>query len=179
MDIVSRFGVLEIVNEPNYTFRSADNGTRYAAETLLPSMLKPTSMHGVWLNGAPIAVFGAAGGCSTIHQHSAVLLDDNLYLAVGDSIVCFNLGGRELVWALPVDSATCFGIHYDARRDALISHGELEIARVSKDGKIVWTSSGADIFSEGLTLQPDFIQAIDFNRKVYRFDFSTGLEFTR
>lgn len=115
-------------------------------------------------------VFGAGGGCSSVHEHSAVVLGDDLYLAVGDSIVCLDLGKLELVWAASVDPATCFGIHYDSSRDALISHGELEIARVSKDGKVVWASSGADIFSEGLTLESEFIQAIDFNGKVYRFD---------
>ena len=58
--------------------------------------------------------------------------------------------------------------------DCLISHGELEIARVSLDGDIVWSESGKDIFSEGFRLVGDFVEAVDFNHKVYRFNIATG-----
>jgi hypothetical protein len=44
----------------------------------------------------------------------------------------------------------------------LISHGELEIARLAEDGSILWQTSGTDIFSEAFALRPEFIEAVDF-----------------
>ena len=45
---------------------------------------------------------------------------------------------------------------------------------LSLSGEVAWSSAGADIFSEGFELHPDYIEAIDFNRAVYRMDIATG-----
>jgi hypothetical protein len=63
---------------------------------------------------------------------------------------------------------------YSTKHHCLISHGELEISRVSLAGEVAWSFAGADIFSEGFALQPDSIEAVDFNRTVYRMDIVTG-----
>ena len=72
------------------------------------------------------------------------------------------------------DTATCFGV-YDAPGFAsIISHGELEIARLSYSGQLLWSASGRDIFSEGFRCLDSGIEVIDFNRSVYLFDYRTG-----
>ncbi|AJY03586.1 putative integron cassette domain protein [Burkholderia vietnamiensis LMG 10929] len=38
----------------------------------------------------------------------------------------------------------------------------------------MWQASGADVFSEGFRLLPAHIEAVDFNRTVYRLDYATG-----
>jgi len=76
---------------------------------------------------------------------------------------------------LQVDSATCFGVYYQGHHHALISHGELEIARISEDGQLLWSASGADVFSEGFSLLPHFIEVVDFNGQTYRFQYEHGL----
>jgi hypothetical protein len=86
-----------------------------------------------------------------------------------------NLRPFEIEWFVQVDAATCFGIYFDVPHSALISHGELEIARLSYDGAILWSRSGADIFSEGFSMLPGYVEAIDFNGQAYRFDYETGL----
>ena len=68
-----------------------------------------------------------------------------------------------------------FGIYFDESHSAFISHGELKIVRLSAAGQIVWSESGADIFSEGFALHPQFIEVIDFNGKIYRFRYEDGL----
>jgi hypothetical protein len=80
-----------------------------------------------------------------------------------------------MIWSVKVDSATCFGIYFDENHSAFISHGELEIARLSAVGKIIWRQSGADVFSERFALHPQFIEVIDFNRQTYRFRYEDGL----
>jgi hypothetical protein len=110
-----------------------------------------------------------------VHERSALVIHDKLYLAVGDHLACLSLEfPYRLVWSTRVDTATCFGVYWDSQRAALISHGELEIARLSLHGDLVCQASGADIFSEGFRLLPDYIEAVDFNRTIYRFDYVTG-----
>jgi hypothetical protein len=168
-------GVLEIVNESASLWGSADSARRYPDEVHLEEQgYLPTSRHGIEINGDPVVVFLAGGGCSTVHEHSAVHLDGCLYLAVGDHVVCLEIVSRKVKWAVPIDTATCFGVYYHSKLDALISHGELEIARFDRNGVILWTASGRDIFSEGVRLTEAWVEAVDFNRECYRFDYDTG-----
>ncbi|MBW3502561.1 hypothetical protein [Janthinobacterium sp. NKUCC08_JDC] len=173
--IFSELGEIKIVDEPSHTFGSQDNVHRYAQEKNLQPVYTPTSTHGVFLNGDPVVVFGAPGGCSSVHKHSALVLNSNLLLAVGDSVLCFSLNDLKLIWASVVDDATCFGIYYESKRMTLISHGELNIARLDENGKILWSSSGADIFSEGFRLEEEYIVVTDFNQRNYRINYETGV----
>ena len=165
---------IKIVDDPTYVFGSVDNVRRYKYEMPLASDESLTSIHGVLLNDEPIVVFGAGGGCSTVHEHSGLVMDSKLYLAVGDHIVCFVPLDHRLAWSSNVDSATCFGIYYNPGRHALLSHGELEIARINEAGEILWSSSGADIFSEGFRLEDEYISAVDFEGREYHFNYETG-----
>ncbi len=174
MQINCNAGSLELINEPTYSFGSADNVRRYVFAKNLDRDCCSTSIHGVLLNGEPLALFGDSGGCSGVHPNSAVILQDMLFLAVGRHVVCLRLEPFEFLWALQIDPCTCFGIHYEEAHDALISHGELEISRFTKDGARVWSSSGADIFSEGFKLGPQCIEVRDFEGTDYRFDYGSG-----
>ncbi len=46
--------------------------------------------------------------------------------------------------------------------------------RLTRDGVPVWSASGADVFSEGFGLHQDYIEAVGFDHRVYRFDYETG-----
>ena len=174
MLIQSDYGQIELVNELAYTFKSTDNVRLYSFSKQLDNKYGSTSIHGILLNGDPIAVFGDAGGCSGIHAHSALLHDGLLFLAVGRHIVCLKPMPFEFLWAVQTDTATCFGVHYSKPNRALISHGELEIARFSESGKLLWSASGKDIFSEGIDLRLEFIEVKDFNLEVYHIDYPNG-----
>lgn len=174
LTIFSALGKIEIVDERNYRLGAEDNARHYQQEYKLQNLYMPTSIHGVLLDDAPLAVFGAAGGCSAVHANSALTLDAKLYLAVGDTVVCFALDERTLCWATVVDPATCFGLYHQRERDALSSHGELEIARLDKHGSVLWASAGADIFSEGICLRHKCVDVTDFNGRAYRFDYQDG-----
>jgi hypothetical protein len=176
MLIDSTFGRIELINETAYTFCSTDNVHRYLFAKNLAEEFRPTSIHGVLLNGEPLAVFGDSGGGSGIHEHSAILIHGLLYLAVGSHVVCFRPTPFEYRWALQTDTATCFGVYFDETHNALISHGELEISRFTEEGQLVWSKSGADIFTEAFSLQPQFIEVLDFNKQTYHFNYGTGDE---
>jgi len=176
LKIPSAFGLVELVKTPMHRLGSADNTHDYPLELVIGDGHDLSSMRGVLVNGRPTALLAGSRGATGLHAHAAVVIDDALYIAVGDSVACLGLRPFALRWATRTDDATCFGVHFDASRSALISHGELEIARLSPDGHILWSASGADIFSEGLTLAADAVEAIDFNERRYRFDYDSGAE---
>jgi hypothetical protein len=175
MELVTRSGRrIEVLDEPTYTFRSTDNVRRYRREYLLGEVSRPVSICGLIVDEVPEAVIGAAAGATSIHEKSALVVDESLYLSVCDHIACFDLNPVSFRWGTKVDFAACFGVYFDASRDALISHGEVEIARLSREGRILWSVSGEDIFSEGFSLRPSYIEAIDFNGRKYRFSYDNG-----
>lgn len=174
MEFTSNRWTVQMVNEPTYTFGSADNVRKYGREYSLGSPhYHNSSVHGITTTAAS-AVVGAGGGASGIHNHSLVIVDDNCFVAVGDQICCMRLPELTLVWHLTVDPATCFGVFHSVKHQALFSHGELEIARLSLHGALIWATSGKDIFSEGFSLFDDHIEAVDFNGEIYRIDIESG-----
>lgn len=179
-DAKSSFRV-EITNELTYSFGSVDNVRRYDHEYLLGcERYRVTSRHALrcFKDGREVgsAILGAAGGASGVHERSMVLLGDRCFVAVGPFAVALELPSLTLVWSSEVDSATCFGLYVSSDGRALLSHGELEVARVTFAGEIVWQSSGADIFTEGFAVDHGVVRVIDFNGRSYVLDEATGHE---
>lgn len=84
----------------------------------------------------------------------------------------------NLEWKTISDSATCFGIHY-LGKDYVV-HGELEITRIDKDGKIVWKQRGRNIWTteeafDDFAVYGDYILATDWAYNRYKFDFDGKL----
>ena len=167
---------IELRNEPCHTFGSADNARTYDSEYLAVAARDVTSRHVVTCRAGETrlssVILGAGRGPSSVHAHSMVVQAGRCFVAVGSCIASLALPGLELLWLAEVDDATCFGV-YEVR-DGLISHGELEIARLSLDGAVLWHSSGADIFSEGIEVRADVVRATDFNGRTYEFALDTG-----
>jgi outer membrane protein assembly factor BamB len=175
MRIETPLGVIEVVNEPTYRFGSADNVRAYPfARKLQNESSEATSIHGLILDGKPLAVFGRGGGASGVHERSLVYCERHAYLAVGDCVICVDLEPFSFNWMLQTDSATCFGVYLEPRRRAFISHGELEISRFTADGRLLWQVSGADIFTGPFALHPGYIEATDWDGRVYCFSYEDG-----
>ena len=121
-------------------------------------------------------VVSANGGATTVHEHSAVVVDDVMLVAVCGHVVALQLSDLRVRWTCRVDAATCFGLHAVRRHDelVLISHGELEIARFTLDGRVVWSAGGPDIFTGDFGIVDDTIAAVDFNGNVITLSLLTG-----
>jgi hypothetical protein len=169
---------IDIFNEQTYTISSIDNVRIYDKEYDLYGQFEPSSRHGIFVttpSGSKYSsIILAGGGGSTVHQQSALILEDFLYIAVGDQICCMSLPQLQLAWHKKVDDATCFGIYYSQDNHCLISHGQLEIALITLKGDIEWRVSGKDIFFDGFSLFSDHIEVIDFNHERYRIDIING-----
>lgn len=179
--LVARPFDVEIRNEPTYSFASADKQRSYQHEYgLTGGGYQFTSRHGVrcWKDGEVVgsAVLGASGGATGVHDSSAVIARSQCFVAVGPCVAALALPTLALVWSTEVDAATCFGVYSSSDTQALISHGELEVARLTFGGAVVWTAGGADIFTEGFQIDRGVIRVLDFEKRSYNFDEKTGRE---
>jgi hypothetical protein len=175
-----RYGALTLtlLKEPTYTAGSADNARDYEREYDFARGNRPSSVHGLICRepdgGEHSCVLLAGGGADGVHEHSAVIADGRCFVAVGHVICSLSLPALDLGWVTKVDEVTCFGVYYSPEYDSLLSHGELEVARVSLAGEVVWSAGGRDIFTEGFRVVGDYVEAIDFAGRVYRFEIGTG-----
>ncbi len=171
---------VRIDNDPSFTFRSVDNPHSYDhAYRLDDEPYTPTSLHTVTVNqedGEPIAscILGATGGASGVHEHSAIIHTDSLLIAVGPFIASLQLPALTLNWKVKTDWATCFGVYHSPDNRCYVSHGEMDVAAVSYDGAIIWSNSGADIFTNGFSVTQNQVTAIDWNEDKYVWDIATG-----
>ncbi|HJU39058.1 MAG TPA: hypothetical protein VJ724_05750 [Tahibacter sp.] len=164
-------GAIELVDTPA---RDRDSAPEYRHVADFSGHARASCAHGLVVDGEPVALFLGGSGASGVHAHSAVVVRGFVYIAVGNRVACVRPRPYALVWSTVVDVATCFGVHHDAAHDALISHGELEIARVDDAGGIVWSTPGRDIFTGAIALHGDCIEAIDFAGTAHRFDYASG-----
>lgn len=116
----------------------------------------------------------ADGGASSVHDRSATVINRSCVVAVGSFVASLAIPDLRLQWATQTDAATCFGIFYSEKHHCLISHGEMEVARLSLDGQVVWRSGGADVFTNGIKVLDDLIHVVDFNEAPYSFEIATG-----
>jgi hypothetical protein len=178
VELASGSFVVTLLDDPTYTPGSADNVRRYDREYCLVQEYRPVSQYGLACRQSDgtthTCILLAGGGASRVHEHSAVIVNGSCFVGVGDMLCSLSLPSLDLEWATKVDTATCFGVYYCAQHKCLLSHGECEIARANLGGEIIWSTSGKDIFSEGFRIVGGHVEAIDFNREVYRIDIATG-----
>lgn len=170
--------VLTLLDDPTYSPGSADNLRAYGREYSFSEKYQPNSKYGVSCQrrdeSTHSCILLAAAGATRVNSKSAVIVGEHCFVAIGDTICSLTLPDLEMLWAKKVDTATCFGVYHLPNHNCLISHGELEIARLSLNGDVVWSAGGKDIFSEGFRLSGEYVEAVDFYHEVYRFDISTG-----
>ena len=124
-------------------------------------------------------VLTAGGSVSSLWEKSALLDGDRLLVACGYEVFCLLLPTLELLWHTQVDMATCFEII--PYQDDYITHGEVEISRLNKQGEILWQFSGKDILvspierTPSFTLTPEGIELVDFNYESYFIDYNGKL----
>jgi hypothetical protein len=165
---------------PRYDARSVDNkpGSKADEHFIEDNGYRASSRHRIaikdGLNLIISRVLLANGGASGVHEHSAFLHGDTGIIAVGPFACALQLPSLELLWHSRVDTATCFGVCDAPNYSSFVSHGELEIARVTYKGEIVWARAGRDIFSGDFAIGAHHAEAVDFNEVRYRFDLKTG-----
>jgi hypothetical protein len=118
------------------------------------------------------AVRLCASGAPTELDNGALLEGDRAVVAVGAWLFAIDLPSLQLEWAVEVDWASCFQV-FRLGRDYL-THGELSISRVSRDGNLRWQVSGRDIFTGPFSIDDGFALAEDWDKTRYRIDLERG-----
>jgi hypothetical protein len=164
---------------PRFDPRSADNACAREREYFPEDEgYRPNSRHRVSVMRDQTVVetcilFGGRGATG-VHGHSAFVREDTCHVAVGAFVCALKLPGLELAWAKQADFVTCFGIYDAPAFGGVISHGELEIARLSYEGQIVWSAKGEDIFTGQFTMGEEDAEVVDFNGMRYRVQLASG-----
>lgn len=113
-------------------------------------------------------------GATGIHKTSQVIGEDKIVICCSSSVFSLSIPDLKLNWKIKSDSVACFEIFKIV--GGFIVHGELDITRLSDDGKIVWSKSGGDIFMTYESEKDDFkivdglIYATDWENRKYVFD---------
>ena len=173
---------IDIYEDKTFTEGSADNVNQYDFVYFEKSGYRFPSVFGIktFLDDTLIksAVIGSIGGGTGIHDTSTILEKDKLLICCSDTVFCLSIPDLTLLWRTQADQATCFEIY--KYQDSYIVHGELEISRLDKDGKVLWQKSGADIFTtldgkDDFELKDNYILATDFENKTYKFSYNGQL----
>ncbi len=173
---------IEIVveNVPHYGIAEGESARQFDREMQLDTStdIYTTSKHSVTTlrSGDRLAsvILLAGGGATGVHEHSAIVVDDDLLIAVGPYITRLAVPSLDTKWTTETDDAACFGVYYSPKHRLILSHGELAIAALTPEGAIVWLTGGADIFTNGFTFDDNSIYARDFADRDYTFDIVTG-----
>jgi hypothetical protein len=171
---------IRLFNDPEHSIGSSDNKNTYLHYhfTNNSSDDNLSSKHGIKIfeNETEIGSCLVNGfeGATGIYENSFIIEDDVIILCCSDSVCCLNIPQLNMLWCTKVDLITCFQIF--KLDDDYIIHGETEISRIDKNGKIKWQFSGVDIFvtmdsKDEFIMFPDHIQLIDFGYKVYKIDY--------
>jgi hypothetical protein len=174
---------IEVFDDPAYKYGAADNIFNYSNHYFSEGAEEyPTSKHAVkvYLEDQVIysCILIGSGGATGLHQNSSLIDDDRLVICCCDSVFCLSLPNLDLRWKVQADQATCFQV-FKLQEDYLV-HGELQITRLDKAGKVKWQLGGADIFvslggEDEFKLERDHIMLTDFGRRIYKIDFDGRL----
>lgn len=173
---------VEIFSDKTYSVNSVDNKNEYKQIYLDKSEYHLSSKYGINIYEVDklisSALIGASGGSTCPHNNSVVVEENRITICCGNSIFSLRLPDLRLEWKSEADEATCFEIF--KYKDSFIVHGELEITRISNDGKILWKQSGGDIFTtlngeNTFKITDNCILATDWENRKYKFDFDGNM----
>jgi hypothetical protein len=109
------------------------------------------------------------------NSQSVKLLDNELIISLGFTLVSFDLDKMRLNWKIRPDMAEIFEF-YELKEDFIL-RGELQIHRVDRNGNVKWSYGGRDIWvnpngKKEVTIHEDEIELIDFESNRYFIDYN-------
>lgn len=174
--------VIKFFDESDYRFDSMDNIKTYDKTFVSGDKSALTSQIGIEIfeddKLKSSCIIGSEGGGTGITGNTTLISYGGLVVCCSNTVFKLTIPDLDLEWKTISDSATCFGIHY-LDKDYVV-HGELEITRLDKDGKIVWKQRGRDIWTtaeafDDFAVYDYHILATDWEYNRYKFDFDGQL----
>jgi len=130
---------------------------------------------GIEISNVTIYETNSASG---IYEDTFTVTDDKLLVISGNEIYCLEIPSLKLIWHKEFDQAANFAL-YKLEEDFII-YGEIGIFRITKEGKIVWSFWGRDIWvnlkdKNPFSIESDKIRLFDFESNEYVLDFNGNL----
>ncbi|MEI6950543.1 hypothetical protein V9K67_25390 [Paraflavisolibacter sp. H34] len=171
---------VELFDDTAFT-QTADSPTSYdkVIQEEKDKEFLPNSQHAIKVyKGEKLiktAIVVASGGGTGVQEDTALIDEKSLIVRCCNKVFSLSLPDLNINWVTEPDWATCFSVH--KYQDTYITHGEISIARIDKNGKVLWSYSGADIFvclykGTPFEMHDDFIELTDFNGSKYRIDYN-------
>lgn len=118
-------------------------------------------------------LIAAYGGGTGITETTTLINHERIVICCGNTVFKLTVPHLNLLWQTFCDPATCFGIYY-FEQDYIV-HGEFEISRLDKAGKIVWQRGGMDIWTtldvtDNFAVYDNYIVATDWGNNRHKFD---------
>jgi len=174
---------IEVFEDLNYILNSVDNLRQYKKIYFdgrqQENQFYPSSKYGIVIKECKIEISSILiceiGWTTKVSDNSFIIENDKIWISIANKIYCFKIPSLELIFKKEFDSFANFSI-YKLEEDILI-HGELEIFRISKEGDVIWTFGGRDIWVniEGkteLSIGNNTIRLFDFDSNEYVIDFN-------
>ena len=171
---------IELFDDSSFVINSRDSPTKYDViyngENYADHDFPTRHAIKVFKSGQIIrsAILLGAGGATGVTSDTALI--DNNHLIIRCSNQVFSLTLPDLIknWQVNPDWATCFSIY--KYQDTFIVHGETSISRIDRNGNILWSFGGTDIFVclyEGnpFEMHDNSISLTDFNGSKYKIDY--------
>ncbi|MCP2029481.1 outer membrane protein assembly factor BamB [Flavobacterium sp. HSC-32F16] len=173
---------VEVLDDPNYTLASTDNLRKYQKvfydEKHSEDRFDFTIKHAIIIKENETEISSALicefGGATGISDNSFFIEDYKIWILVCNKIYCLEIPSLNLIWQKELDSFTNFRM-YKLENDFII-HGELEIFRITKEGDVIWSFGGRDIWinAQGkneFVIENNTIRLFDFESNEYVLDF--------
>ncbi len=143
---------ISVRDEPTYSVNSTGNPRSYKYEYRRTEKYEHSSAYGVVVRAQNTIISSSillgVGGVTGVNKNSVAYDGNSLYVASGDALFALSYPALKLLWFRKVDFATCFGVYWLKEHNCLVTWGELNICRLTPEGKEVWSASGPDIFTE-------------------------------
>lgn len=170
---------IEVIDDKNYKLKSTNNLHQYRKIYFEENEYHPSSKHAVIVkeNGIEISsvIICETQGTTGIHENSFIIEDNKMWILVSNKVYCLEIPSLKIIWQKEFDQFTNFCIYQ--LEENFIIHGELEIFRITKEGNILWSFGGRDIWvnPEGkneLIIEENFIRLFDFESNEYIINFN-------
>lgn len=121
------------------------------------------------------------GSYYTPDEGFALPTGNQLFLMLNDQLLLFDPETMEITKRAELDILGTMIAAYPYKDDFIL-HGEIEILRVNKELKVLWSFSGLDIFvrrsrnEQAITFQEDRICLYDFYENYYEIDYHGTLK---
>lgn len=173
---------IEVSDDPDYNLNSANNQRQYEKvyfeEKRKQNIVYPESKHTIIIKESGIEISSSiiceVGWTVKVNHNTFIIEDDKIWIISCAKIYCLEIPTLELIWQKDFDSFTLFSL-YKLENDFII-HGEVEIFRITREGEIIWSFGGRDIWvnTKGKTefsIENNIIKLYDFESNEYIIDF--------